>query len=385
MQNVYHKQLLFVIIGIFLYIATSLMPIDILISPKLLFWIHSLLIIVLISLFFTPSYAGTNRWFTIGNFTLQPSEFIKITSILILALGLIKKDKTTILIAFVPLIFIFLQPDLGMTLTIATTLVTMLFLSLLITKPKISYSVFTLAFLDFISIITLLILPTKIALILILFYILITVIKYPSSIKLILIQTLGFLISLATIIGLYKSPLLQPYQKARLEPYVSILEQKDFTKLLEPTIENFHTKQAKIAIGSGGITGKGIENTTQSRLRFLPEAHTDFIYATISEITGLIGAITIIILYLILIARLLIMAYQSSKNDLFAYFVITAVTILIVIEIVIGLGVNLALFPTKGSPLPFLSYGGSSLLTHSILLGITSNLYYNTVIAPKQG
>ncbi len=157
---------------------------------------------------------------------------------------------------------------------------------------------------------------------------------------------------------------LHQYQKDRITSFLDITH--------DPHGVSYNAIQALISIGSGGIFGKGFGNSTQTLLQFLPERHTDFIFATISENLGFIGAIIIIGVYVYFLYKLYTMMNRSQ--DSFSYLLLAGFYFLFLTHILFNIGMNMALLPIVGITLPFVSYGGSSLVTNFIILGIISQV-----------
>ncbi|RJQ26868.1 rod shape-determining protein RodA [Candidatus Parcubacteria bacterium] len=182
---------------------------------------------------------------------------------------------------------------------------------------------------------------------------------------------LSYLISLSLLI-LIPLPLLynflHDYQKDRILTF--------FNSSHDPFGSSYNAIQALISIGSGGIFGKGYGQATQSILRFLPERHTDFIFATITESLGFIGGGIILFLYVYLLFRIYKIA--KSAQDSFSYLVVMGAFFLFLTQTFFNIGMNLGLLPIVGITLPFMSYGGSSLLTSFILLGIISSISFES-------
>lgn len=160
--------------------------------------------------------------------------------------------------------------------------------------------------------------------------------------------------------------LLHDYQRARLLSFLNITQ--------DPFGSSYNAIQALISIGSGGFLGTGFGQATQSILKFLPERHTDFIFATISESLGLVGGVFLIALF----AWLLYQIYRVMKNvnDSFTHLVLVGFYFLLLTHIFFNIGMNLGILPIVGITLPFVSYGGSSLLTNFIILGIVSSINF---------
>ena len=267
--------------------------------------------------------SGSQRWIDLYFIVLQPSELMKIGIILCLAkyFHRLKIDNvnsfTNIIVALsiiiVPVTLVVSQPDLGTSILIALSGLIILWLG----GVKIKYF--------FISFIT-------------------------------------FLISLPFIISF-----LKPYQKLRILTFLD--PDRD------PLGAGYQIIQSKIAIGSGGLSGKGFLKGTQSYLEFLPEKHTDFIFTLFSEEFGFIGSVGILILYIIIIARIIRIGALSRSN--FAKLFCFGFAFAIFIYIVVNLSMVLGLLPIVGSPLPIMSYGGSSMLATMIGFGIVLSAKIN--------
>ena len=276
--------------------------------------------IILLLLIWVSTYgikvSGSQRWINLYFIVLQPSELMKIGIILCLAkyYHRLKIDNinsfTSILVALsiilVPIILVLSQPDLGTSVLIASSGLIILWLA----GVKMKYF--------FISFIT-------------------------------------FLISLPFIISF-----LKPYQKLRILTFLD--PDRD------PLGAGYQIIQSKIAIGSGGLSGKGFLKGTQSYLEFLPEKHTDFIFTLFSEEFGFIGSVGLLLLYTIIIIRIIQIGAISRSS--FARMFCFGFSFAIFIYITVNLSMVLGLLPIVGSPLPIMSYGGSSMLATMIGFGI---------------
>jgi rod shape determining protein RodA len=157
---------------------------------------------------------------------------------------------------------------------------------------------------------------------------------------------------------------LKPYQQNRIRAF------------LDPSSDRlgrgYHANQSKIAVGSGQITGKGIRKGTQSQMAFLPERHTDFIFAVIAEETGLLGASTLILLYL----ALLLIGVDTARNakDRLGVLMAGGVVSMILLYVFINVGMSVGIVPVVGVPLPLVSYGGTSIITTFLALGLLLNI-----------
>jgi rod shape determining protein RodA len=161
--------------------------------------------------------------------------------------------------------------------------------------------------------------------------------------------------------------MLAPYQKQRIMTFINPTS--------DPLSSSYNLIQSLISIGSGGLTGKGFGEATQSILEFLPETHTDFIFATISENLGFFGAMLLIGLYVYLLLK--IYNLMAVVNDEFTRLIIAGLYFLFLVHIFLNIGMNLGIVPIVGITLPFASYGGSSLLTNFIILGILSSIKFD--------
>ena len=286
--------------------------------------IYALSILMLIAVLFTEPINGATSWFSIGPFTLQPSEFAKIAIVLFLAYIMVKlqkKDKEEInkfwklcvvLIAVaVPVLLIIKQPDYGTALAFISALIFMLFAAG-ISKRYIFISILLIV---------------------------------------ILVPTAYFFI-------------LPEHAKTRIDVFLN--------PNIDPGGAGYNIIQSKLAIGAGEAFGMGILKGNQTQLGYLYPKTTDFIFAVIGEEMGFVVAGTVILLYIILISKAVHVA-KTAKNDLGSY---TAMGIagIFFFHMVENIGMTMGLMPITGIPLPFVSYGGSSLLTNLILIAILLNI-----------
>ena len=172
------------------------------------------------------------------------------------------------------------------------------------------------------------------------------------------------LAALGAAAGPYLWTHLQDYQRARILTFLD--------PSTDPLGAGYHTTQASIAIGSGGVVGKGWLNGTQAHLDFLPEKHTDFIFAVFGEEFGLIGNVLLVVLYLALIARAMMIA--SNASTLFARLIAGTVTLMLFTYAFVNMGMVTGILPVVGVPLPFMSYGGTALVTLGLSLGILMSI-----------
>lgn len=319
-NNLYEKQLIWFSIGLALMILATF--VNYIHLERLAYPIYTIAIILLIATILTGrTTGGAKRWLSIGFASFQPSEFAKIAIILILSKyfsaikiplrGLSLKELIVpSIIAFIPFILIIKQPDMG------TAVITFLIFASMVIFAKVRLKL----------------------------VIGITAISLP-------------LIPIAW-------RFLKDYQKARLMSFLD--------PTLDPLGTGYHIMQSKIAVGSGGIIGNGFTNGTQGQLRFLPEHHTDFIFSVLAEEWGFIGSFIVLILYFVLVLWGLNIA-QNAKDRLGA-FLAFGVSFMFLWHILINIGMVTGMLPVVGVPLPFMSYGGSFLITTMIGAGILANV-----------
>lgn len=281
-------------------------------------YIFNLLMLVAVMLF-GQTQLGAQRWIQIGPLSLQPSEFSKAIMIICLATFLNRRIETldgftdyipAIAYVFIPFILVMKQPDLGTSLVFLAILLGML----LISGFKIKWLTYmTGAFLAFLPVIW---------------------------------------------------QVLKEYQKNRIRVF--------FDPEMDPFGAGYHVIQSKIAIGSGMFAGKGWFLGTQSQLNFLPENHTDFIFAVAGEEFGFLGIILILILYLVVIWRGLTIALNAEDD--FGTLLAVGITFMFMFHVLVNVGMTAGIMPVTGVPLPFMSYGVSSLTTNIFLVGILLNI-----------
>jgi rod shape determining protein RodA len=165
---------------------------------------------------------------------------------------------------------------------------------------------------------------------------------------------------------------LRPYQKDRLMNFVN--PQHD------PRGSGYNVQQAITAIGSGQLFGRGLGLGPQSQLRFLPERQTDFIFASIGEELGLVGTLTVLILFAILLWRLV--QLSRTSRDQFSMILSIGLAYMFFVQMAINIGMNVGVFPVTGIPLPFVSYGGSSLLSCLVAIGLAESIAIRNRIIP---
>jgi rod shape determining protein RodA len=323
-----------------------------------------LLVLVLI---IGKKISGSKSWFSMGGFGIQPSEFAKIATVLALANFLSQAEDgyrnvnkifeflKACAIVLVPVVLIMRQPDMGTSLVFLSMILPVMFWVGL--SPYVLFIV-----------------VTPVIAVLGAFFGINYLIGAIALIGLVLLMMKKNIFVAATIIvvnltiGLSFDSLyhkLQPYQQKRITAV--------FDPATDPLGSGYNVIQSKVAIGSGGLFGKGFLQGTQTQLKFIPEQWTDFIYCMIGEEFGFVGSVFILILYMIIIFQLVNNAY-ITKNRFLSIACIGFGSI-ILFHLVINVGMTIGLMPVIGIPLPMMSYGLSSLLSFLVMIGIGMSAY----------
>lgn len=283
-----------------------------------LYWTN--LTMLLAVMFVGTSALGAQRWIQIGPISLQPSEFSKLIMIICLAsmlekrigqLNTFREIIPVFIYVGIPFLLVLKQPDLGTSLVFLAILFGMIFIAGISIRH--------------------------------------------------LMMIFGAGIAIMPIFWHF----LKDYQKQRLTVFID--------PNVDPLGSGYHIIQSKIAIGSGMLFGKGLFSGTQSQLNFLPENHTDFIFAVIGEELGFIGSAIILILYLILLYRGVKIA--ASAKDNFGTLLATGITSMLTFHVLVNVGMTAGIMPVTGIPLPLMSYGVSALTTNLVSIGILLNIY----------
>jgi rod shape determining protein RodA len=313
------RQITALLLGLIVLFVSASFHISFYENSSKFFYIFSIILLIAV-LFFGDNIRGTTGWFRIFGFSFQPAEFAKLALVIFLAWRIERQARrfekwqfilVLIFLTLVPVFLILLQPDLGS----ASILLGLCFMILIAVGIKKRYVFILLA-----------------------------------STLLIFVFSWMFL--------------FQDYQKQRIITFTS--------PELDPLGSGYNVLQSIIAVGSGQIKGRGLGFGSQSQLHFLPEAQTDFIFSVIGEELGFVGTSMVLVLYLILIWRFFYIARQT-RNDFSAYLVL-GIAFLFFFQIVINIGATIGLLPVTGVTLPFLSYGGSSLMINYFLIGIVQSV-----------
>ncbi|MCE2432970.1 MAG: rod shape-determining protein RodA [Candidatus Latescibacteria bacterium] len=359
-SNIYEKQIIWALLGFIVMIITMV------ISLKLFYAFAYVLYGLTVTLLILVLELGDRRWFNIGPIHIQPSEFAKITTVLVLArfLAYPNRDLTRarsfippLLLVLVPILLVFKQPDLGTALVFSILILPMYFWAGV--RPVHLFFLISPALTLICAFHPWMLVAIVVLLIGILFF------ERPRLVT----ASILLLVNLAVaIIAPYIwENKLHDYQKRRILTFLD----PDMDKLGA----GYQVIQSKIAIGSGGLTGKGFLEGTQTKLAFLPEQHTDFIFSVICEEFGFIGAFFVLTLFIFILWRALSIAVQTKSR--FSSLTAIGLATILLFHIFVNIGMTIGIMPVTGLPLPFLSYGGSTLITNMVLIGLLLNIYAN--------
>ena len=288
------------------------------------------MVLLLAAVFLFPAVKGAQRWYDLGFFQLQPSEFSKtaclITLAAILARPAARLEWTRILqalmIMVIPAALIFLQPDLGTMLIFAFLLVVLLFGAGI------------------------------------------------SARQALVVSGVGLALGMA----IFQFGLLKAYQLDRIRVLID--------PTLDPTGIGWNLRQSILAVGSGQLTGKGLFQGQQTNFQYVPEQGTDFIFTAVGEQLGFVGGILVIAAFLVLVWRLLVIA--GAARDRFGALLAMGIASIFAFHVLVNIGMTVGIMPVTGLPLPFMSAGGSSFLNFSILIGIANSIWLRRSPVPGE-
>ncbi|MCP5462320.1 MAG: rod shape-determining protein RodA [bacterium] len=313
------KQLAWACIGIFIFFVIIFYGYDGIYKLSYPLFLGNILLLVLVLVLGSVRH-GSQRWLQFGGVLIQPSEFAKLTFVLALARYVSKNLMQNrsfmfvlkpLLLTFIPVILILQQPDLGTSLVFFPVFLSVIFVA------GVN-------------------------------------IRYLIKMSLVGITTMPFLWFC-----------LRDYQKNRIRVFCD--------PNLDPTGLGYQAIQSKIAVGAGGLFGKGWLNGTQNQLNFLPKRHTDFIFSVISEEWGFLGVVLVLSLYFLLVVMGIYIA--SKSKDTYGKLLAVGISFMILSHVVINVGMTVGIMPITGLPLVFLSYGGSSMLTALISIAILESIW----------
>jgi rod shape determining protein RodA len=359
LQTSFFNQIISLAISIFVFLIVLYIPRQV--YHKYAYVLYVVVLIAIITPFFLSPTAGTYRWISLGGFGFQPSELSKWVVILVLAkylsdwnlnVGRIQTFAMSFLIVLVPALIVFKQPDLGTALIMITPVIPMLywvgarpfhlfliiapFISIITAFHSISFTIWAILFL---------------------------IIIFLSKPKILLSVSIYFGNIFLGLLSPILWNMLHPYQQKRILTV--------FNPELDPLGAAYQIIQSETAIGSGGLLGKGFGQGTQTQLKFLPVQESDFILSVIGEEFGFIIILLIFLTLTSLILRSLKLAYNS--NDRFSSLTIIGMITTFLAQFYVNAAMTVGLIPVKGLPFPFVSYGGSFLLSCFIMVGIIIN------------
>lgn len=367
-RGIFARQLIWTGIGLLALYLGFWVPFRLLEATAYVQYVAVLALLIVVLLL--PHRAEVERWIVIGPAQFQPSEFAKMAIIFALAryLAKLRGDVNQlrhlippVLLVLVPVVLILKQPNLGTALVFFAILIPMLFwrgLRLLHLALLTSPAIFFLLHLYLRTQHHGLWWPWAVC----------VAVLFGST----LLRRRYVLVSvvmLALNIGVHW---LEPALWAQLKPY----QQRRIVTFFQPELDvlgqGYHVAQSKIAVGSGGLLGKGFMEGTQKELAFLPERHTDFIFSVVGEEFGFLGALVVLGLFALLVARAISFA-SRARND-FVRYTAFGIAAYVLFQVTQNVGMTIGLFPVAGIPLPLVSYGGSSLVVTLFLIGVLLNL-----------
>ncbi len=321
-DNYFFKQTIWIVLAIGVFLTASLFDYRFLKQTRVVVALYVFLLFILGFLFILGnSVKGAQSWFSLGGLAFQPSDLMKLGLIIVLAkyfnrrhieIANIRHIIVSGVYAAIPFVLVVLQPDFGSAMVLFAIWLGIIFVS------GISWR------------------------------------------HILLVAVL-----VSTTFLLAWNFAFKPYQKARIMNFINPLQDIRGT--------GYNAYQSTIAVGSGGLLGKGLGSGTQSRLNFLPEYKTDFIFAAYAEEWGFIGSILLLIFFAIIFMKLSFFALRadSTFEALFTY----GVMVWMMTHVVINIGMNIGIMPVTGIPLPLMSYGGSHLLAEALALGMCAGMY----------
>ncbi len=314
------RQMLFLVVGVVALAVATVVDYRLIKIYAGFFYAGSVVLLLLVRTPLGSSALGAQRWFQLAGFQFSPSLFARLALILMLAafLSEVKGELTlrhvlrACAIGALPMVLVFVQPDIGTTIILAAILVGLLVVS-------------------------------------------------GASTKHLLVLAMAAMLG---IFGAFQLHIVKDYQVSRLTSFLD--SSKDAQRA------NYNKNQAEIAIGAGGLTGRGYLHGSQTALNYVPEQHTDFIFTVVGEELGFVGAITLLGLFALVLWRAFKIALLS--RDPFGTFVAAGVATMIAIQVFVNVGMTIGIMPITGIPLPFISYGGSALIADFIGIGLLLNV-----------
>jgi rod shape determining protein RodA len=359
----FEKQLIWGIAGLVIFFIVYYLPTSAFKQLAVPSYLISLFFLVVVLVIGRKIY-GQRSWFGIGSFGFQPSEFAKIGTILGVAYYMSRKNINidsfkdifiALGIGLFPVGLIFLEPDMGTSFVFFGLILTMIFWK--------GISLFGLFVVLSPGIVALSSLFGPIYFIFALVLVIVALISFKKD-----IFFSGAIFALNVGAGFFADYVyraLSPHQQKRILTFIDPGS--------DPLGSGYNAIQAKVAIGSGGIFGKGFLAGNQTQLQYIPEQWTDFVYCVVGEEFGFIGAFIVLVLFLYIFLRIIKIA--SLTKDEFISLTLIGILSVYFMHVVVNIGMVIGLIPVIGIPLPFVSYGGSSLIANMFMLGIVANIY----------
>lgn len=320
--------------------------------------LYVIMIVSLMILLFTgQTIQGAQRWLSIGFLSFQPSEIAKLFLIIVLAALISSQRKFNIplvlFISGIPFLMVFFQPDLGTSLVFLVVTLGIIFYI----RPSFRFLVILLT--PFISLVL-----YKFFYIWLIYLFLLWLILYFSREKVLAILLI-ILLNIGVGVGFpYMWNMLKDYQKMRIVAFLN--------PNIDPQGMGYHTLQSKIAVGAGGLFGRGYLRGSQTQLHFIPEQHSDFVFSAVAEEFGFLGIMIVMSVVLFLIWRFLSLA--DEVEDKFASILLIGMAVMFAFHFFVSIGMTLGLLPVVGIPFPFLSFGGTSLVVNMTAIGIIQSI-----------
>jgi rod shape determining protein RodA len=390
-NGLYRRQILWFIFGFLMMVGLTIINYQALGEYSLHIYVI-LVILLLITTIFGRPVRNTRAWLNFGVISLQPSEFMKLGLVIILAkyLEIRERDINRLrelvvptILTFIPVLIILKQPDFGTAIIFIPILFTMLFVGgadithlvaivLIVAIAMIVPMVLTYRewigaegsnfLLDFFKDVNLLLIVSSALLVITIAAFALHFFSVKKFLRKVYIP--GAIISLGLMASVVIQKLFKVYQKRRILVFLN--------PDLDPQGSGYNIIQSKIAIGSGGLFGKGFLKGSQSQLGFLPEKTSDFIFSVVAEEWGFIGGIILLMLFGFIIFRCIQTAFEAK--DKFGALLASGITTIFFFHILVNIGMAIGIMPVTGLPLCFVSYGGSNLLMSMICIGIMLNI-----------
>jgi rod shape determining protein RodA len=378
-RSIVTRQIIFILVGYFLYFIMTKIDLSYTKYWQVILPIYiGTLILLILVLAIGPVINNVQRWLLIGGIQIQPSEFAKITVVFLTAYILSQKDKynqwVLLIISFLLIlpivVLVYMEPDGSMSVLL---LMIWFFVAFTGLDNQLRNTVaITIVILGTLGFLISAIIGNLIWLLLVLVALIVSIFAFYYRDQWRLLIIISFLLSILLGIGsgVVWDRVLKDYQKERIEVF------------LDPAKDTgdagFNVNQAKIAIGSGQIWGKGFGNGTQSKRSFLPEYRTDFIFASFAEEFGLVGSVFLLLLFSIIILTGLIRTISLGNQPFYAMLMI-GFTVKLLLEVFINIGTNTGVIPATGIPLPLVSAGGSSIIVTLFSLGVIQSIISHSI------